>query len=90
MAAAKSDPKIVPTKSIDTTSDCISADMVYPVGLLTRSSVGEPNVLNQSFIPCIPLMTPLSYPNRMPPKAKKTSIKKVRILFCNDVRYNKL
>jgi hypothetical protein len=61
-------PKKVPADRIETTRDCREEVMVHGAVALEAA---EPKVQSQSFIPMMPLITPVSYPKRIPPNAAK-------------------
>lgn len=63
-------PKKVPAERMETTSDSEDEEMAYPVTCL-GSVETKPNCLSQAFISLIPLITPVSYPKRIPPNALK-------------------
>jgi hypothetical protein len=62
--AARSAPKKVPAERIDTMSES-SLAVSFPSGCVEKD-------LNQYFMPRIPEIVPVSYPNRTPPKATKS------------------
>ena len=71
--AAQRAPKKVPAERMETTSDSEDEEIAYPVTCL-GSVEGKPNCLSHDFISLIPLITPVSYPKRIPPNALKAVV----------------